>query len=959
MATAQFGKLIHHIHRVAARQVASEVTDRQLLEQYTTCRDELAFATIVFRHGPMVLRVCQRVLGHEQDAEDAFQAVFLVLALNASAIKKPGALAEWLHGVAYRTAMKVKRTALRRRNHEARAQPPKSTLACPTWDGVQAVLDEEIQRLPRPYRTAFVLCVLEGKSGPQAADQLGIKPGTVSSRLTRARQHLQKRLMTRGIQLATLLAAASVSENAGQGSVPTTLITTTQRIAASNLAPAQTLPPQVVSLAQGVTRSMRLWSARSMFLGLVSAVLLVGGIGLLAGVADAVPEPRVAATSRSIASSIAEPSDRPESDIVKIDGEVFGPDGKALHGARVLVIGENEAASGEAKERASTDAQGRFAISVGKDLLQRYRLQVLVRAEGFGSSWQLLDKDSRHVQLHLPIDLPVRGKVIDLEGKPVAGAAIRIVEASTSKTGTLDEFLKRWAADPEKLPTGPVFRLLTGNSLRSPETVTGPAARTGVDGSFEIKGIGLDRGLMLGVRGSGIADHYARILTVPGFQSQPAHRNQVSFLGPNPTVVVAPGKSVSGVVRDTVTRKPLAGVKVLAYSPESPLHWWWKPIVTSTDVAGRYRIEGLAKASRHILAFDPGQGAAHVHRYDEIGDTADFKPIVHDAELFLGTVVNGQVTDSRTGQPVRARVVYAPIMTNENFATTPGYDSPRTQLILWMNSLEMITGDDGRYRLTALPGTGILFVQSISGTKNYTTPVVAKDDARPGIFDSESEVFYPLGHGGIFPLATLNAYRTIRPAKAETVLTVNFGLEPGVSRHGRLVDSEGNPVSGAEAFNLNLQSSSRIFVGSNFVVESVNPKQSRRLLFWHPARRLAGTVVVTANQPEPVSVEMKPLAGLKGRVLDKAGNAKVGYIVEFRAATGIEWPRSTKGRKAQPIVTDKDGRFQIPGLPADLPLSISVFAPKSNYAFADCDNLLLQAGTVKDVGDLRGATEQE
>src|SRR5207247_3788917 len=125
-------------------------TDRQLLDDFAARRSEAAFTALVSRHGPMVLRVCRRVLKHDQDAEDAFQATFLVLARYARSISKRDTLANWLHGVAYRTAMKAKRSALRRRNHEtsprAMALQPVPT---PTWDDVQAVLDAEVQRLPQ------------------------------------------------------------------------------------------------------------------------------------------------------------------------------------------------------------------------------------------------------------------------------------------------------------------------------------------------------------------------------------------------------------------------------------------------------------------------------------------------------------------------------------------------------------------------------------------------------------------------------------------------------------------------------------------------------------------------------------------------------------------------------------------------------------------------------------------
>src|SRR5262249_20049544 len=120
MATAQLSTLLRHIHTLAVNHGAQQRTDRQLLDDFVARRDEAAFTALVARHGRMVLRVCRRVLGHEQDAEDAFQATFLVLASRARSICKREALGNWLHGVAYRTAMKAKRSAARRRTHEAR-----------------------------------------------------------------------------------------------------------------------------------------------------------------------------------------------------------------------------------------------------------------------------------------------------------------------------------------------------------------------------------------------------------------------------------------------------------------------------------------------------------------------------------------------------------------------------------------------------------------------------------------------------------------------------------------------------------------------------------------------------------------------------------------------------------------------------------------------------------------------
>jgi RNA polymerase sigma factor (sigma-70 family) len=280
MATAQLGTLIRHIKELATGQAAQLGTDWQLLEDFAARGDETAFARLVERYGPMVLRVCRRVLGHEQDAEDAFQATFLVLARHPRAIRKREALAGWLHGVAYRTAMKAKRSAARRRSHEAklRHRPPR-VVPSPTWDDVQAVLEEELQRLPESFRSAFVLCVLDGKTVPVAAAESGVKEGTLSWRLARARKRLQQQLTRRGIHLAPLLAALSVAESTGRATLPAPLARITIRsglLVAAGKSAAGSIPAHVVALATGVTRTMFLSKAKIATIVLLAVGVFVG-----------------------------------------------------------------------------------------------------------------------------------------------------------------------------------------------------------------------------------------------------------------------------------------------------------------------------------------------------------------------------------------------------------------------------------------------------------------------------------------------------------------------------------------------------------------------------------------------------------------------------------------------------------------------------------------------------------
>src|SRR5262249_48381362 len=156
---------------------------------YVRGRDEAAFETLVRRHGPMVLSVCRRILRNQHDAEDAFQATFLVLVRRAATLRSPVTIANWLHGVAYRTALEARSLAARRRAREA-AVLPRTMMPEDPWAELAPVLDQELGRLAERYRTIVVLCDLEGKTRKEVAGQIGCAEGTVASRLARGRSIL-------------------------------------------------------------------------------------------------------------------------------------------------------------------------------------------------------------------------------------------------------------------------------------------------------------------------------------------------------------------------------------------------------------------------------------------------------------------------------------------------------------------------------------------------------------------------------------------------------------------------------------------------------------------------------------------------------------------------------------------------------------------------------------------------
>jgi RNA polymerase sigma factor (sigma-70 family) len=279
MANGQVSPVVRFLRRLAGEGRGG--TDGQLLERFARGGEEAAFAALLARHGPLVHGVCRRVLDDAHAADDAFQATFLVLVRKAGSIGRPELLGNWLHGVAYRTAVKARGAAARRRVHERRAAEQAAARAAPDaeWSDLRPVLDEELARLTQRYRAPLVLCYLEGKTTEEAARELGCPRGTVLSRLARGREQLRRRLARRGLGLAAGLPAALPAGPAG-AAVPAALAETTLKAAravAAGQAVARVVSPGVAALTEGVLRAMFLKKLRTAAVVAATALLLLAG----------------------------------------------------------------------------------------------------------------------------------------------------------------------------------------------------------------------------------------------------------------------------------------------------------------------------------------------------------------------------------------------------------------------------------------------------------------------------------------------------------------------------------------------------------------------------------------------------------------------------------------------------------------------------------------------------------
>jgi RNA polymerase sigma factor (sigma-70 family) len=295
MAIPQAGSILHHLRQAMLRRDGAGLTDGQLLRSYLVRGDEAAFEALVRRHGPMVYGVCCRVLHNPDDADDAFQAVFLVLLRKATTLATREVVGDWLHGVAYRTALKARAAAARRQVQERRTARSEAVLDEETRPDWLPLLDREIERLPSKYRLPVLLCDMQGHTRKEAARQLGWPEGTVSGRLSRARALLARRLTRCGVTLSAAVAALALTDKLS-AHVPLSLIGSTCKAASGFAArcAAGSVSAPVAALTEGVVKAMLLSKVKNGVAVAMVALALAASISAwrYSAVAGQTGEPR-------------------------------------------------------------------------------------------------------------------------------------------------------------------------------------------------------------------------------------------------------------------------------------------------------------------------------------------------------------------------------------------------------------------------------------------------------------------------------------------------------------------------------------------------------------------------------------------------------------------------------------------------------------------------------------------
>ncbi len=642
------------------------LSDAQLLELFQKANGAAAqdaFSALVDRHGPMVLGVCQRMLRNTHDAEDAFQAAFLVLARRAASIGRREKLSGWLHGVAVRTASEAKRRTARQRKRERRVMEMSNQESAPADDrhDLLPILDEELNRLPHRFRAALVACELEGKSRREAAAQLGLAEGTLSTHLARGRKLLRERLTRRGVSPA-IGPALCLRQDRLLAAISERLMDSTVQAALefASASSAAGTAPAAASLAERVIKVMvlcKLSLVLSVVMAAVTAAVCLGSIAT--------------ATGGAVLETQSGPND--------LSGRVVDSSGAPAVGAQVWAV------AGDWAERvtvtsAKTDGNGRFVLpkvwdnEAAKAAFAAGKFGLFARASDGRPGWlSVLERsgaggEEKKIEITLSEVGEARGHLTDKNGKPLKGVFVTPL----------------WFGRPGQSRTEDSFFLAS-------EALAAYRDQTAEDGSFVLKNVPRGARIRAAIEAPGPG-----WLHVLWDSSQPVTITNRGRVG---QIIGRLKMPEGGVIR--------AKISVVAFLAETlgvPIPGSYKAIFSErVDVGadGWFLLEGLPPGRYHVV-FQSDQSVPFVPEpVDDVdvGPDAVVKLEVGVARLFM---ITGRVVDAVTGKGVAKVPVHCYRLDHQGFVKA---------------SRVAETDTNGRYSIATAPGLVKVLPDGLAGAR--------------------------------------------------------------------------------------------------------------------------------------------------------------------------------------------------------------------------------------------------
>ncbi len=937
---------------------AGSLTDGQLLERFLTRDDptaaEAAFTALVDRHGAMVLGVCRRELGDPHDAHDAFQATFLVLVSKAAAVRHWNTVGGWLVGIARRVAARARVEGARRRRHLEQLgvertlmeDNPAATMAIEA-EHDYAPLFAEIDRLPERFRAPVVLHYLEGLSTEATAQRLGCARGTVLSRLSRARDRLKQRLERRGVSPAVLIPVGdAVTRWLTPEPVPAGLVQATIQAASSlGLAGAaieSVVPATVANLSRRVARKLVL--AR---VGMAASLVLLALAGVSIGLAAAMnpdDKPQPAQSGGAMekpgggnAKTRAPGTDQgARAEPIVIRGQVLDPDGNPAAGADVLLSVPGPRLDGEMSRLGATGPDGRFEVSIPRASLVPKggaatdapwrNPAIAAAAPGRGPDWSLIDPAKPVEAITLKLrrdDVPIEGRVISLEGRPIPNLSIRVASILEVPTAIMNKLRDGNGKNPG------VWDDLR-NAFDTGEKGAFRSVRTGADGRFRVNGVGRDRVAFLIVEGGSIEQTFAIVATTGDREFKPiplpaGDGVSLKIQSPRLEISVAPGRAFEGTVVDRDTGRPVAGAKLETWSDGA------RPI--KTDAQGRFRIDGQPRGRENFLTITVDD-QPYIKVVKPLKPQEGLDAARLDITLKRGVWVEGKVTNRATGKPVKAVVVYFPFRDNPGVKDCPDAAFLNNNV---SDEVEFPTDAQGHFRAVALPGGGILAVQVKE--PGYVTARPLDSKTAGNVLHAADFSYYMYPYHALVPIDA--------PA-GKTLAIPDITLTPGRTQHIKITAADGRSLAMARILCLQAGSlAGETIKGSEWTFIHANPGKAESLIISHADRSLGATVDLKGDEPDPIQVVLQPCGTVTGRLVDEDGKPRP----DVRLAVNQRYMSrgsSTGSERMDGIKTGPDGRFGVKNLVPGLTYNLEVIKPnEKNYSFRAEGSLYKNHWTVK------------
>ena len=920
------GSVVRQIGSLFEGGSVAGLSDRQLLERFIAQQDaagEAAFAALVSRHGPMVLEVCRQVLGDPHHAEDAFQAVFLVLARRARSIRDPELLGNWLYGVAIRTARCARQQIARRRRQEERgtmrrfgpgscdlAEPTAPTADRPAIDREQAeAIHDEVDRLPTAFRLPVVLCYFEGLTLDQAATRLRCPSGTLRSRLARAREKLKISLARRGVAVPAAAIGAILAPRSASASIPPLLRDSTTRaamqFAASHAAAGGALSVRTAALAQEVLRTMFFHTLRLNAISLLLVAAVATGAGWLAR-SMAMQESPVTEPAQAVARVAPREGDRNKATTksdpaaaarMTVAGRVLGPDGKPIKGAVVDLVARPRlpwvGASDESNNhtllgQGQSDSDGRFQLDSPRTASTRvFEVTAIAAAPGFGFGWAELNPDAEQPRADIRLQpehvVPVR--LVDFTGAAARGVEVIVVGVGrVSDRGTYDGVT------------------LGASSIRGIRVWPHPV-KTDEQGRIAFPGIGV--GALVSLRVSDL--RFARQdLYVDPAKAQP---------GKETTIALEQARIIEGRVLAADTGRPIPNAIVEATTPVHNEHA--NGLFSAkfrADLQGQFKMNPIA-GERYTLGAFPTGGEPYLIQQSELKWTKGAVRTVHDIKLPRGALIRGKVTEQGSARPLAASSIqFIPIRGGENVLS--GWQAI------------VASAADGSFQIAVPPGKGHLLVFG------PTPDFVLKEIGSNRLYQDQP--------GG-------QRYRAHEIIPYDTKVSdqpheISASLRPGVTIKGRVEGPQGQTVTDGfllttlriEAFNPFWRGDYQVPIrDGRFELHGVAPEASTRIHVLDPEHEWGASVEVFGKQAgDDLTIQLQPCGRASARFVGPSGKpvAKHRPHFEFVATPGpSQYSRSKQDEAALTAdaefaanvdrkhywsgpLTDAEGRIVLPAL---------------------------------------------